>query len=156
MKQNLAEFKRKFNAILASIPYHHYQHFDKIKDEETRMERYETHYASLLYMIFLANGLNVRCEEAVSGGRSDMVLLHAGQAFVFEFKMIDMEGDEEKDEKLKKAVSRKLDAAIAQIEERGYANKHWDGKKPVHLVGMVFNSRQRNLAGISSVNSEKA
>jgi len=41
-----------------------------------------------------------------------------------------------------------LDSAIAQIRERGYAKKYRDRGEPVHLVGMVFGRKERNLLEI--------
>ena len=61
-----------------------------------------------------ATRVDLRAEEATSHGRSDMVLLHGGQVFVLEFKMADDES----------GVGEDLDSAIAQIREKGYAEKY--------------------------------
>jgi len=58
--------------------------------------------------------------------------------FVLEFKMAEDESGTEKG----------LDSAIAQIREKGYAEKYRDRGEPIHLVGMVFGKRERNLLGI--------
>ena len=36
-------------------------------------------------------------------------------------------------------------SALAQLRERGYANKHRDEGEPIHLVGLEFSSETRNV-----------
>ena len=59
--------------------------------------------------------------------------------FVIEFKMADGEGD---------AADAALDAAIAQMRERGYADKYRDRGEPVHLLGVACGQEARNLLEI--------
>ena len=54
-------------------------------------------------------------------GRADMVVLTGGQVFVLEFKMAEGGGDAE----------AALDAALAQMRERGYADKYRNRGEPV-------------------------
>jgi len=89
-------------------------------------------------MCFRTTGVELRAEEATSHGRSDMVVLHAGRVFVLEFKMAED----------KKKTGESLDGAIAQIREKGYAEKYRDRGEPVHLVGMVFGGEKRSLLGL--------
>ncbi len=93
---------------------------------------------SLLYMGFRTTRVDVKAEEASSHGRSDMVLLHENQVFVLEFKMV----------KDKTETEQGLDSAITQIRGRGYAEKYRDRGEPVHLIGMVFGRKERNLLEI--------
>ena len=102
------------------------------------LARYEVWYASLLHMCFRALGVDVRAEDASSRGRADMVALTGGQVFVLEFKMADGEGDAE----------AALDAAFAQMRERGYAEKHRARGETVHLVGVACGRGARNLLRI--------
>ena len=97
--------------------------------------RYEAWYASWLYMGFKAIGADVRVEEVTSRGRSDLVLLHAGQVFVMEFKVV---ADESQ-------ADAALDQAMTQIREKGYSEKYRNQGKPIHQVALVFGSKQRNL-----------
>ncbi len=90
--------------------------------------RYEAWYAGMLYACFRTIGLDLRVEDSSSRGRADMVVLHGGQVFVFEFKMADGEGDRD-------ASARQ---AIEQIREKGYAEKYRDRKEPMHLIGVAF------------------
>lgn len=89
-------------------------------------------------MGFRATEADLGVEEISSHGHSDMVLPHEGQAFVLEFKMAeDPTGTKEG-----------LDSAIAQIREHGYAEKYRDHGEPIHLIGMVFGRKERNLLEI--------
>ena len=123
-------FAKRLRSYLSGIPYQWHASGD--------LARYEAWYASLLHMCFRSIGVDIRVEDASSHGRADMVVLMGGQVFVLEFKMA--EGDSGTD-----AV---LDAAIAQIRERGYAEKYRDRGEPVHLVGVVCGREARNLLEI--------
>ena len=94
--------------------------------------RYEGFYASVFYAHFAGAGLEVFGEESTSGGRADMTVRHDGGVSVFEFKMDDT-----------------AEAALAQIKRKGYAEKHRAQGRAVHLVGVAFSERDRNLAGFA-------
>ena len=95
----------------------------------------------MLYACFRTIGLDLRVEDSSSRGRADMVVLHGGQVFVFEFKMAGGEGNSDS-EALK---------AIEQIREKGYAEKYRSRDEPIHLVGVAFNAKERNLAAVTVV-----
>ena len=99
--------------------------------------RYEAWYAGMLYACFRTIGLDLRVEDSSSRGRADMVVLHGGQVFVFEFKMADGEDDRD-------AAARQ---AIEQIRVKGYAEKYRDRKEPIHLIGVAF-GRDRSPAAV--------
>ena len=105
--------------------------------------RYEAWYAGMLYACFRTIGLDLRVEDSSSRGRADMVVLHGGQVFVFEFKMADGDGNGE-------TASQ---SAIEQIQEKGYAEKYRDRGEPVYLVGVAFDRGLRNLAAVKVVPS---
>ena len=67
--------------------------------------------------------MDVRAE-----GRSDLAVLYNGNVYVFEFKVVD-----------EKPEGR----ALAQIRERGYADKYRRPGVPVHLV--EFGREERNI-----------
>ncbi len=102
----------------------------------------ESWHASMLYMSFRTTTANLAVEEMTSHDRSDMVLLHGDQVFVFEFKMV----------KGKKNMERKtrecLDRAIEQMRAKKHAEKYLDRGKPIHLIGMAFGEKARNLLDI--------
>ena len=131
---NFDGFAGQLGAYLAGIPHQWRDSGD--------LGRYESHYAAMLYMTFRAIGADLRAEESTSRGRADMVLRHDGQIFVLEFKMV------EPGENPDAALSR----AIAQIRERGYAEKYRDNSGPIHLpihlLGIVFSKEEVNLLAV--------
>ncbi len=102
------------------------------------LARYESWYASLLYTCFKTLEVAVTAEDSSSHGRSDMVMVHDRQVFVFEFRML----------KENRSVEETLHAAIKQVRTKGYADKYRDRGEPVHLIGMVFDKTDRNLRDI--------
>ncbi len=122
---DFAGFADLLRSFLSGIPYQWHATGD--------LARYEAWYASLLHMCLSAVGLDVRAEEASSHGRADMVVLTGGQVFVIEFKMA--EGD----------AGTALDAALAQMRERGYADRWRNHGAPVHLLGVACGREARNL-----------
>ena len=101
--------------------------------------RYEAWYAGMLYACFRTIGLDLRVEDSSGRGRADMVVLHGGQVFVFEFKMADGETDSD-------SVTQ---SAIEQIREKAYAEKYRDRKEPIHLIGVAFSDR--NVSAVMAV-----
>lgn len=102
------------------------------------LSRYESWYASLLYMSFRTCEADIRVEEASSHGRSDMVLLHGGQVFVMKFKVAEGEGESE----------AALDQAMTQIREKRYDEKYRNLNHPIHCMALVFGKTERNLLTI--------
>ncbi len=123
---NFAGFGETLRAWLSGIPYLWHAKGD--------LARYEAWYASLLYMCLRAGDADVRVEEASSRGRADMVVRHGGQVFVLEFKMA--EGED--------SSGAALDAAMAQMRGRGYADKYGGNTEPVHLIGVACGREARN------------
>ncbi len=124
---DFAGFGEKLRGWLSGVPYQWHAKGD--------LARYEAWYASLLYMCLRAVGADLRVEEASSRGRADMVVRLGGQVFVVEFKMA--EGEE--------GGAAALDAALAQMRERGYAEKYRAEGTPVHLIGVACGREARNL-----------
>ena len=123
-------FADRLRSYLAGIPYQWHATGD--------LARYEAWYASLLHMCFRTIDVDVRVEDASSRGRADMVVLTGGQVFVLEFKMAENEED----------ADVALDAAIAQMRERGYAEKYRARGGPIHLIGVACGREARNLLEI--------
>ena len=121
-----------FRSFFSGIPYQWYT--------KNRIADYEGYYASVFYSWFAASGLDVRVEESASRkrldsrGRLDMAVLFNGEVYLFEFKTVG------------KAPKG---AAAPQIKERGYADKYRHLGRPIHLVGVEFSRKERNLAAFS-------
>ena len=93
--------------------------------------RFEGYYASVFYSYFAGAGMDVSVEESSSGGRLDMAVKTEGRVYLFEFKVAERAGP---------------GAALAQLKERGYADKYRHLGGPVYLVGVEFSEKDRNVA----------
>ena len=113
-----------FHAFFASIPCEWYTNND--------IARYEGYYASVFYSYFAALGLDITVEDSTSHGRLDMAVRFDGNVYLFEFKVVEMAGG---------------GAAMAQLKERGYADKYRDTGEPIHLVAVEFSRDTRNVVG---------
>ncbi len=126
-------FTEHLQSFFAGIPY---------QWQSTRSPaRYEAWYAGMLYACFCTIGLTLRVEDSSSRGRADMVVLHGDQVFVFEFKMSDTDSNSEDT----------AQQAIEQIQEKGYADKYRSQNQPIHLIGIAFSAKDRNLAAVKVI-----
>ncbi len=116
---DFAGFGETLRAWLAGIPYQWHAKGD--------LARYEIRYASLLTMCLRVVGVGPSMEEASHRGRTDLVVRLGGQVFVLEFKMA----------AVKEAGVTALDAAMAQMHARSYAEVHCAHDGPVHLNGVA-------------------
>ena len=123
-------FGERLKAYLSGIPHQWY--------DSSEIDRFEAHYASMLYLCFRAVGADLQVEDSSSQGRADMVVFRGGKVFVLEFKMA-KDGE---------AADSALDRAMTQMRDRGYAEKYRDRGEPIHLVAAVFGRKQRNLLGL--------
>ncbi len=123
-------FMERIRDLLSEFPHTWY--------DTANLGDYESWYASLLYMCFRTTEADLKVEDVTKHGRSDMVLLHENQVFILELKMVENESGTEKG----------LDSAIAQVREKGYAVKYRSRKEPIHLIGMVFGKKERDLLDI--------
>ncbi len=121
---NLAALRDLFHAFYASIPHQWYTH--------NPIAQYEGYYASVFYSYFAALGLEIRLEDSTSQGRIDMAVLFAGQVFLFEFKVVEM---------------NPAGSALQQIKDMGYADKYRALGQPIHLIGVAFSKASRNIVG---------
>ena len=112
-----------FHAFFASIPYEWYTNND--------IARYEGYYASVFYSYFASLGMDVRVEDSSSHGRTDMAVLFNSHVYLFEFKVVEMAS---------------AGAALAQLQERRYADKYRALGQPIYLIGVEFSKDERNLA----------
>ena len=110
--------------ILAGIQY------GNIPNDETGRPLREQYYQSVLYVVFRLLGTYARSEVVCATGRIDMVVSTRKHVYVFEFK-VNTQGTAED--------------AIAQIKERGYLRSIRVGKRPIHLVGISFDEKKRNV-----------
>ena len=69
-----------------------------------------------------------------SNGRLDMAVLFDDQVYLFELKTVEKAPE---------------GAALAQVEEKGYADKYRRLGQPIHLVGVEFSREERNVVAFA-------
>ena len=119
---DFAGMETLFQAFFASIPYEWYTN-NAIAD-------YEGYYASVFYSYFAATGFDVTVEDSSNRGRADMAVRFGGNVYLFEFKVVEQATE---------------GAALAQLKERGYADKYRARGEPIHLIGVEFSKETRNV-----------
>ena len=120
--RDIAGLKELFHSFFASIPYQWYTN-NHIAD-------YEGFYASVFYSYFAALGYEIAVEESSSHGRLDMAVRTGGHVYLFEFKVMELAPP---------------GSALAQLQERGYADKYRGLGEPIHLIGVEFSRDTRNV-----------
>ena len=123
---DFAGLETLFHAFFASIPYEWYTNND--------IAHYEGYYASVFYSYFAGLGLNITVEDSSSHGRLDMAVLFNGNVYLFEFKVVEMAS---------------AGAAMAQLQERRYADKYRALGQPIYLIAVEFSKDTRNLAAFA-------
>ncbi|MDR2032133.1 MAG: ATP-binding protein, partial [Azoarcus sp.] len=113
-----------FFSLYASIPH------DWLR--KNGLDRFEGYYASVFYASFAALGLDIVPEDVSNHGQLDMAVKFNGQVYLFEFKVV-----------ADKAEGR----ALQQIREKRYADKYRAPDRPVHLIGVEFGKKARNVVG---------
>ena len=119
---DFAGLEALLRSFFASIPYNWHVNND-IAD-------YEGYYASVFYSLFAAAGVDARAEDATSRGRLDMAAVVDGRVCLFEFKVVE---------------DAPTGAALAQLRDRRYADKHRAAHGPIHLIGVEFSRKTHDL-----------
>ena len=89
---------------------------------------HEAAYQRILCTLLASQGVEYRAEDVQSNGRADIVARHKKGVFIFELK-----------------VDEPVDAAFAQIREKGYAEPYRASGIPIWLIGLSFDSKTRRL-----------
>jgi len=129
---DFAGLKTLFAAFFASIP--HQWHTNN------PIARYEGYYASVFYSYFTGAGLEATVEDSTSRGRLDMAVRFNGNVYLFEIKVVEEAPQQAAED----------GAALAQLRERGYADKYRHLGQPIHLIGVEFSRESRNVAAFET------
>ena len=105
-----------FKALFAGIPY---------TTDDTPFEHY---FQSVIYLVFTLLGRYVHCEVHSAKGRADCIVETADYVYLFEFK-----------------VGKSAQEALAQIEEKGYAEAYRADKRKLYKIGVSFDGEKRSL-----------
>ena len=87
----------------------------------------------MFYSYFAGLGLDITVEDSTSHGRLDMAVVFNERVYLFEFKVVEMEPE---------------GGAMAQLQERRYADKYRDLGRPIYLVGGGIQPRGAQSRGV--------
>ena len=105
-------------------------HYGNIPSGEEGQPLREYYYQSVLYALFYVLEMQVQTEVICATGRVDMVITTRKRVYLFEFKVM---------------TSGTPQDAIAQLKESGYLAKFSKTKRSIHLVGISFDEKTRNV-----------
>lgn len=114
-------FEKSFKTLFASIPYNLFTN--------NKMYEYEGYYVSLFYAYLKALGIELVGEDVTNRGRIDLTIKMPNSIIIIEFKV---DGSD----------------ALTQIKERKYYEKYLDSRLPIYLVGVVFDTKERNISKV--------
>jgi hypothetical protein len=90
----------------------------------------EKHFQTVIYVLFRWLGFYTQVEVNTSKGRLDCILFAPQQIFIIEFK-----------------VDESAEIALAQINEKGYADPYRNDGRPIVKIGVNFSSKERTIEG---------
>ena len=105
-------------------------HYGNIPRGEEGQNLREYYYQSVLYALFYVLEMQVQTEVICATGRVDMVITTRKRVYLFEFKVMTAGTPQD---------------AIAQLKESGYLAKFSKTKRSIHLVGISFDEKTRNV-----------
>ena len=117
---DLNAFEQTLRALFASIPYTNYVN--------NTISSYEGYYASVIYAYLASLGLDITGEDVTNKGRIDLTIQMENAIYIIEFK-VDGAGK-----------------ALEQIKKKNYQQKYLDSGKPITLIGIDFDSKEKNLS----------
>jgi hypothetical protein len=120
-KGKVDAFMVRLRAFFAAIPY-------ELNDQTER------HYQAIFYVVFTLMGQYAEAEARSAAGRADAVVAVGDTIYVFEFKLAH-EG----------SATAAVEAALRQIDEKGYLVPWSAGGKQLVKVGAVFDPATRTL-----------
>ena len=123
-KGDLAGAMKHVSEILAGIIY------GNIPNGEEGRPLREQYYQSVLYAVFRLLGVHAQAEVVCATGRIDMLVMTRQHVYIFEFK-VNTQGSAQD--------------AIDQIKDREYFRMVSAEGRPVHLVGVSFDEKTRNV-----------
>ena len=116
------KFVKALKSFFANIPYN-------LTDRQN-----EQMWQTIVYVILKSVGLGVNAEVMTNEGRIDMTCETAACIWLIEFKL-----------------DRPAEEALAQIDERNYAEKYDFSGKTVRKLGISFSSEQRTIVDVKMV-----
>nr|WP_319540010.1 PD-(D/E)XK nuclease domain-containing protein [uncultured Methanospirillum sp.] len=122
---NTDRLKDIFYSFFASIPHDWYR--------KNQISTFEGYYTSIVYAYFASMGYSVIPEDTTNKGRIDLTVKTVTGIWVFEFKV--------------KGLDKSKISLLVQIQERDYPDKYRYDGRPVYEIGIIFDSKTRNIEG---------
>ncbi|MBN2781838.1 MAG: ATP-binding protein [Campylobacterales bacterium] len=119
--QKFDEFEKNLKTLYASIPYNNFTKND--------MDKKEGYYVSVFYAYMKGLGFELVGEDVTNKGRIDLTLKLEDTIYIIEFKT---DGTD----------------AMKQIKEKKYYEKYMSEKKDIYLIGIEFDTNERNVSKI--------
>ncbi len=123
LNQDLETFKQELISLFASIPYTNFT--------GEKLYEYEGYYVSVFYAYMKALGVELIAEDITNKGRIDLTLKFDDAIYIMEFK------EEGKD-------------ALGQIKQKKYYEKYLSENKPIYLIGIEFDRKERNVVRVDA------
>jgi Predicted AAA-ATPase/PD-(D/E)XK nuclease superfamily len=111
--------KSAINQAFAQIPY------------SLWVAEKEKFYHALVHLLFSLLGVYIFSEVQTKKGRADAVIYYEDQVYCLEFKL-----------------DKTAEDAIQQIESKAYTERFQNSGKPIHHIGINFNSELREVDGL--------
>ena len=118
-KGDIDSFMTRFKSLFAKLPY-------SSKTDDTVIEQ---NFQNIIYIVFVLMGQFVSVEQHYSQGRVDCVVQADNYIYLFEFKR-----------------DKSADEALAQIEEKKYAEPFASDKRKLFKIGVNFDSKEKNIS----------
>lgn len=116
---NIKGFMDLLKSLIAEVPY-----------SESGARVHEGRFRDVMFILCRLMGMSVHCELHTNRGRIDMTVETDRFIYVLEFK-----------------VDQPAEKALAQIEDKGYADRYTADGRIVVKVGVEFSSSSRNIVG---------
>ncbi|WP_151192848.1 ATP-binding protein [Cysteiniphilum sp. JM-1] len=124
---NFDDLKMILSSHFSSIPHDWYRN--------NQIDQYEGFYASIVYSLLSALGYDTIPEDVTNHGKLDLTIIMDDKIIIIEFKLAKL-GDAK--------------TAIEQIKSRKYPEKYLALAKPIYLVGISFDTEERNVAELEA------
>ncbi|MBT7410619.1 MAG: AAA family ATPase, partial [Methylococcales bacterium] len=121
-KNDLESFKSTLITLFSSIPYNNYVN--------NNIAHFEGYYSSVIYAYLASLGITIIAEDITNKGRIDLTIQLDHAIYIIEFKV----GNEN---------------ALMQIIHKNYASKYLNDNKAIYLVGINFDSAERNITNFN-------
>lgn len=120
LENDMDKFKSSLHSMFAAIPYNNYTKND--------LASFEGFYASIIFIYLQSLGFHIIGEDVTNKGRIDLTIKMDNTIYIIEFKVDTKEN------------------ALKQIKEKKYYEKYLNDNKNIYLIGIGFNTDDKNIS----------